>query len=110
MESGTGEGAATSETDASEVVMDGSEAYPLWVSLVALGCVVAIIPLTIFYGKSISPWIIPGLMMGFLGFGVARGVRINEVFVEGAKDGFQVAVKIIPYLVAILVAIGMRRS
>lgn len=101
---------AESETEPAVVAEDGSEAYPLWVSLVTLGCVIAIIPLTIFYGKSISPWIIPGLMMGFLGFGVARKVRIYEVFVEGAKDGFQVAVKIIPYLVAILVAIGMLRA
>ena len=33
-----------------------------------------------------------------------------EAFVEGAKDGFQVAIRIIPYLVAILVAVGMFRS
>ncbi len=100
----------TPETDVSKLVEDGSESYPLWVSLAALGCVIAVIPLTILYGKSISPWIIPGLMMAFLGFGVVRKVRIYEVFVEGAKDGFQVAVKIIPYLVAILVAIGMLRA
>ena len=37
-------------------------------------------------------------------------MRIYEVFVEGAKDGFQVAVRIIPYLVAILVAVGMFRA
>ena len=48
--------------------------------------------------------------MAFLAFGVAKGVRIYEVFVEGAKEGFQVAVKIIPYLVAILVSIGMLRA
>ncbi|MHC1743169.1 MAG: nucleoside recognition domain-containing protein [Syntrophobacteraceae bacterium] len=99
-----------SEPDAPEVVEEGSDAYPVWVSLVALSCVIGMIPLTVFYGKSVSPWIIPGLMMGFLGFGVARRVRIYEVFVDGAKDGFQVAVKIIPYLVAILVAIGMLRA
>ncbi len=98
------------ETEVSKVVEDGTASFPLWVSLVALGCVIGVIPLTILYGKSISPWIIPGLMMAFLGFGVARKVRIYEVFVEGAKDGFQVAVKIIPYLVAILVAIGMLRA
>jgi spore maturation protein SpmB len=37
-------------------------------------------------------------------------VRVYEVFVEGAKEGFQVAIKIIPYLVAILVAVGMFRA
>ncbi len=87
-----------------------SEAYPTWVSVLALGFVAALTPLTIFFGTHISPWIIPGLMVGLLGFGVVRRVRIYEVFVEGARDGFQVAVRIIPYLVAILVAVGMFRS
>ena len=41
---------------------------------------------------------------------VGGGVRVYEVFVEGAKDGFQVAFRIIPYLVAILVAVGMFRA
>ncbi|MFP5212997.1 MAG: nucleoside recognition domain-containing protein [Acidobacteriota bacterium] len=86
------------------------EPYPAWVSGTALGALVAVVPLTIAYGKSISPWIMPGLMMAFLGFGMARKVRVYEVFVEGAKDGFQVAIKIIPYLVAILTAIGMLRA
>ena len=49
-------------------------------------------------------------MMALLSFGVARKVRIYEVFVEGARDGFQVALKIIPYLVAILVAVAMLRA
>ena len=45
-----------------------------------------------------------------LGFGLARGVPVYECFIEGAKDGFQVALRIIPYLVAILVAIAMFRA
>jgi len=84
--------------------------YPLWVSVIALGVMASFIPLTVVYGKVISPWVIPSLMMGFLLFGVIRGVRIYEAFVDGAKEGFQVAVKIIPYLVAILVAVGMFRA
>ncbi|MFW6082138.1 MAG: nucleoside recognition domain-containing protein, partial [Desulfosalsimonas sp.] len=87
-----------------------SEGYPMWVSIAALCCVVVIIPLAVVYGEVISPWIIPGLVTGFLTYGVVRGVRVYEVFVEGAKEGFQVAVRIIPYLVAILVAVGMLRS
>ena len=86
------------------------DAYPGWVSALALGAIVAMIPLTIFYGKTISPWIIPGLMVALLGFGVAKKVRVYEAFVEGAKDGFNVAIRIIPYLVAILVAVGMFRA
>ena len=89
---------------------EADEAYPAWVSLMALGCIVALIPISILYGRQFSPWVIPGLMLGFLGFGVLRKVAIYEVFVEGAKEGFQVAVKIIPYLVAILVAVGMLRA
>ena len=49
-------------------------------------------------------------MLGFLTFGMVRRVAIYEVFVEGAREGFQVAVRIIPYLVAILVAVGMLRA
>ncbi|MEX0729425.1 MAG: nucleoside recognition domain-containing protein [Aquisalimonadaceae bacterium] len=89
---------------------EASQAYPLWVSTLALGVLLSLIPLSIVYGRVIAPWIIPGLMVFFLMFGVLRGVRIYEVFVEGAKDGFQVAVRIIPYLVAILVAVGMFRA
>ena len=84
--------------------------YPVWVSGIGVCALIALVPLTIFFGRSISPWIIPGLMLGFLAFGVARRVRIYEVFVEGAKEGFQVAIRIIPYLVAILVAVGMFRA
>jgi spore maturation protein SpmA len=89
---------------------EATGAYPVWVSGLALGMLLAFIPITVFFGKGIAPWIIPGLMVGFLIFGVARRVRIYEVLVEGAKDGFQVALKIIPYLVAILVAVAMFRA
>lgn len=99
--------AAEPQPMAIEVPMEG---YPGWVSALALVGVLSIIPLTIVYGQRIAPWIIPGLILGFLLFGVARGVRIYEVFVEGAKEGFQVALRIIPYLVAILVAVGMLRA
>ncbi len=90
--------------------VESSGAYPGWVSAITLLAIAALVPLTILYGRDISPWIIPGLMVALLSFGVARGVRIYEVFVDGARDGFQVAVRIIPYLVAILVAVGMFRA
>jgi spore maturation protein SpmB len=80
------------------------------VTALAFAAIFAAVPLTILYGREISPWIIPSLMLGLLGFGVIRRVRVYEVFVEGARDGFQVAVRIIPYLVAILVAVEMLRS
>ncbi|MDA1357262.1 MAG: spore maturation protein [Proteobacteria bacterium] len=84
--------------------------YPAYVSYLVLSGIAGFIPLTVFYGREIAPWIIPGLMLLLLGFGMARRVRIYEVFVEGAREGFQVAFRIIPYLVAILVAVGMFRA
>ncbi len=89
---------------------ESTNGYPAWVSVAALCVLMSLIPLTIVYGRSISPWIIPSLMLGFLVFGIIRRVRIYEVFVEGAKEGFQVAIRIIPFLVAILVAVGMFRA
>lgn len=104
------ERASTNDGVETVPLKDAAEGYPLWVSLAALAALVASIPLAVVYGRSVSPWIIPVLMVGFLGFGVVRRVRVYEVFVEGAKDGFRVALRIIPYLVAILVAVDMLRA
>lgn len=82
----------------------------LWGSWLFLGGVLALIPLTILYGKALSPWMVPTLTMLLLGFGWVRGVPIYEAFIDGAKEGFELAVKIIPYLVAILTAVGMFRA
>ncbi|MEX2615719.1 MAG: nucleoside recognition domain-containing protein [Alphaproteobacteria bacterium] len=105
----TGDAAGTAPAD-TEPTPEPSEPYPLWVSLLVLAAVAAFVPLTILYGRDIAPWIIPGLMLALLGFGALRGVRVYESFVEGARDGFNVALRIIPYLVAILVAVGMLRQ
>jgi spore maturation protein B len=53
---------------------------------------------------------IPLLVVSILFFGVIKKVKVYETFVEGAKEGFQVGVRIIPYLVAMLVAIGIFRT
>ena len=58
----------------------------------------------------LSYFVLPTLLVGFPLYGLYKGVRVYEVFVEGAKDGFDVAVTIIPYLIAILFAIGMFRA
>jgi len=58
----------------------------------------------------ISLWAIPILLVGIPLVGLIRGVKVYDVFIEGAKEGFDVAVKIIPFLVGILVAIGMFRG
>jgi len=53
---------------------------------------------------------IPLMIAVFLAWGYAKKVRVYEVFVEGAKDGFTTAIRIIPYLVAMLFAIGIFRA
>ncbi len=60
--------------------------------------------------QSISVWAIPVLLVMIPLAGLVRRVPVYEVFVEGAKEGFQVGVRIIPFLVAIMVAIGMFRA
>lgn len=57
-----------------------------------------------------SQWTLPLLVSVILLYGWCRGVRVYDALVEGAKEGFQVALRIIPFLVAILVAIGMFRA
>ncbi|WP_420599693.1 nucleoside recognition domain-containing protein [Neptuniibacter sp.] len=49
-------------------------------------------------------------IIGFLSVAHIKGINIYETFIEGAKQGFDVAVKIIPYLLAMLVAIGVLRA
>ena len=57
-----------------------------------------------------SYFVIPILVVGFPLYGMFKKVPVYEEFVEGAKEGFSVAVTIIPYLVAILFAIAMFRA
>jgi spore maturation protein SpmA len=58
----------------------------------------------------LSFWLVPAIMCSLLLFGYLRGVKVYEVATAGAREGFQVAIKIIPFLVMILVAIGMFRA
>lgn len=58
----------------------------------------------------ISLWALPIILITVLTVGLIKKVSIYEQFTEGAKDGFKVAVKIIPYLVAIIVSISMFRA
>ena len=57
-----------------------------------------------------SAFVLPCIIVGFPLYGMLKKVPVYEVFVEGAKEGFSVAVMIIPYLVAILFAIAMFRA
>ena len=51
-----------------------------------------------------------GIIMVFIGMAAWKRINVYDAFIEGAKDGFATAVKIIPYLIAILVAIGVFRA
>ena len=58
----------------------------------------------------VSVFVLPAFIIGFPIYGLLKKVPVYEEFVEGAKEGFTVAIKILPYLVAILFAIGMFRA
>ncbi len=57
-----------------------------------------------------GPLILLGVIVAFIVAGLVRRINVYDAFVEGAKEGFHTAVRIIPYLVAILVAVGVFRA
>ncbi|MEZ4238971.1 MAG: nucleoside recognition domain-containing protein [Myxococcota bacterium] len=101
------------EVDA-EVLAEQAEgdsgAYPAWASALALLTLLAAIPLSVVYGAVVGAWIVPIIVTGFIGWGWWKGVAVYDAFIEGAKEGFDIAVRIIPYLVAILGTVGMLRG
>ena len=62
------------------------------------------------YSSFIANLILFGVIVGFIISAVRKKINVYDSFIEGAKDGFKTAVTIIPYLVAILVSIGMFRA
>ena len=58
----------------------------------------------------ISLWLLPAIIVTVLTCAIFKKVLIYDEFTKGAKGGFQIAVKIIPYLVAIIVSISMLRA
>lgn len=59
---------------------------------------------------TISIWLIPSIILLVLTYGLVKKIPVYETFVSGAKDGVKVSIKIIPYLIAIIVAITMLRA
>ena len=57
-----------------------------------------------------SSWLLPLLMVAIVTAGYARHVKVYETFIGGAKEGFSTCVTLIPYLVAIIVVVGMFRN
>lgn len=62
------------------------------------------------YSSFVANFLLFSVILLFLTFGLRRRINMYSAFIEGAKEGFKTAVMIIPYLVAILVAIGMFRA
>ncbi len=62
------------------------------------------------FGAVTSAWMLPMVVAVLVMYGWTRGVRVYDSLVTGARQGFEVAVRIIPYLVAILVVVGMFRA
>lgn len=62
------------------------------------------------YSNLAAAFILFSIIIGFIVLAAFRKVNVYESFIEGAKDGFQVAIGIIPYLIAILLAIGVFRA
>lgn len=60
--------------------------------------------------EQFSLYAIPVILLGIPAYGVFKKVKVYEAFTDGAKDGFTNAVRIIPFLVAMLVAIGVLRA
>ncbi len=59
---------------------------------------------------TLSLWALPSILLLILTMGLFKKIPLYETFTDGAKEGFKVAVNIIPYLVAIIVAISMFRA
>lgn len=60
--------------------------------------------------RAVSDWAIPVMAGGIVLLALLRRVKLYEVFVEGAKEGFNIGVRLIPYLVAILCVIAFFRA
>lgn len=63
-----------------------------------------------FIVQSVAAWIIPVFIFIILVYAASKKVDVFDTFVEGAKEGFSTSVTLIPYLVAMLVAIGLLRA
>ena len=60
--------------------------------------------------QTMAAWVIPTFLFAALVYAMIKKVDVFDTFVEGAKDGFATSVKLIPFLVAMLVAIGLLRA
>ena len=81
-----------------------------WMGLIPLLFIGALVFVMVKLGPTIGPLLVPAMIAGLLLWGYGRGVGIYEGFIEGAKDGLLVTWRITPYLIAIMMAVGMARG
>ena len=93
--------------------------FVLWCWLLGIALFVAIVVMIFkslpaskveLYSTFAANLILFSVIIAFICAGIKKKIKVYDVFIEGAKEGFKTAVMIIPYLVAILVAIGMFRA
>ena len=88
----------------------GGGATPIWQLVLAALLFLIFLAAILLWGRAISPWILPLLLAGVLLLGAIKRVPVYEAFVKGAKDGLWISLRIIPYLIAVLVAVGLFRA
>ncbi len=101
---------------------DGAETWPLWRKLLAMAIALGVLGFAVSgFIQAEDPgaylrdqvavhWLLPLLVLGLLSIGFLAGVDAYSEVVAGAREGMSVAIRIAPYLVAILVAVGMFRN
>jgi spore maturation protein SpmA len=100
-------GSECHETGADDADAGTGSSLPDWLAFAAL---LLAATLLVIFGRELGPWLIPAMLAGFVTLGALRRVSVYTVLVDGAREGFDVAIRILPYLVAILVAFGMLRA
>lgn len=83
---------------------------PWWANLLFLAFLFSLIPLTLFFGKRFSNWLLPTFLALVFVIGITKKVNLFDQFVQGAKEGLDTAIRILPFLIAMLVSVGMLRQ
>jgi spore maturation protein SpmA len=81
-------------------------ALPIWVTATALMSTLLVVPAMVLFSDAIGPWLVPTLATSVVALGAWRGVDVYASFLRGAREAWDTAVRIVPYLVAVLTAVG----
>ncbi|MCR4425343.1 MAG: spore maturation protein [Firmicutes bacterium] len=58
----------------------------------------------------VSVWLVPAFLLGIPLIGAAKGLKVYDLFIEGASEGLLVAARLVPYLIAIFIAVSLLRE